>query len=229
MAELPPLAVDIDGTLTRPDKSIDPRVLDPLREWADRAPVVVATGKAFPYPVGLCEFGGIPTNVIAENGGIVYVEADGEVVYDGDPEGANAVAEAYRAAGHELGWPPGDMVNRWRETEVAVAREQPLGPLERIASNRGMDVVDTGYAYHVKSPAVNKATGIRTAAERLGVAPEAFAMIGDSANDAEAFEVVGTAYAVANADETARAAADVVTEASFADGTLAAIDAIRDA
>ena len=66
---VPPLAVDIDGTLTRPDTSIDPRVINPLRDWDD--PVVVATGKAFPYPVALCAFLGVPANVVAENGGVV--------------------------------------------------------------------------------------------------------------------------------------------------------------
>jgi len=222
---VPPLAVDIDGTLTRPDKSIDPRVLDALRGWA--APVVIATGKSFPYPVGLCEFVGIPSNIIAENGGCVHVEAADEVVYNGDPEGARAVAEAYREAGHDLGWGGVDMVNRWRETELAVSREQPLAPLERVAGEHGMEVVDTGYAYHVKSPDVDKATGLVSAAALLDREPEAFVAVGDSENDAAVFEAVGRSYAVANADGHAIAAADEVTDAGFADGFLEALDRIR--
>jgi len=71
MAEDPPLAVDIDGTLTREDRSVDSRVLDVLREWD--APVVVATGKALPYPVALCQFVGVEECVVAENGGVAYV------------------------------------------------------------------------------------------------------------------------------------------------------------
>ena len=222
----PPLAVDIDGTLTRPDKSVDPRVFDPLRAWD--APVVVATGKSFPYPVGLCEFLGVPLNVVAENGGVTYVADAEEVVYDGDREGAEAVAAEYRDAGYDLGWGAVDMVNRWRETELAVSRDQPLEPLERIADEHGLTVVDTGYAYHVKSTAVDKGTGLETAARLLDREPGEFVAVGDSENDAEVFGVAGASYAVANADESATAAADVVTEASFADGFLEALDRIRE-
>jgi len=225
---VPPLAVDIDGTLTRPDKSIDPRVFDPLREWA--APVVVATGKSFPYPVGLCEFLGVDPNVVAENGGVVYVEAADEVVYDGDRavlEAVEAVAAAYRAEGYDLGWGAVDAVNRWRETELAVARDRPLAPLERIAAEHGLEVVDTGYAYHVKAPDKDKGEGLKTAARLLDREAEAFVAVGDSANDAEVFGVAGRSFAVANADEAATAAADEVTDGAFADGFLEALSAVE--
>jgi phosphoglycolate phosphatase (TIGR01487 family) len=220
-----PLAVDVDGTLTRPDGSIDPRVFDALRGW--EAPVVVATGKSFPYPVGLCEFVGIPINVVAENGGAVYVESADEVVYNGDPEGAAAVKSAYLEAGYELGWGDVDQINRWRETELAVARDRPLEPLRRIADEHGMTIVDTGYAYHVKAPDIDKGRGLVTAAGALGVEPSAFVAVGDSENDAELFDRVGRAIAVDNADETAKAAADEVTDAAFADGFLEALSRLR--
>lgn len=223
----PPLAVDIDGTLTRPDKSLDPRSLDPLREWAAEAPVVVATGKAFPYPVALCEFVGIPISVIAENGGIVCVEAADALVYEGNREGAQAVADAYVEAGYAIGWGAVDLVNRWRETEVAVSRDAPLAPLADLAAEHGLEVVDTGYAYHVKTPDMDKATGLETAADRLGYAPDEFVAIGDSENDAELFERVAQSFAVQNADEAAKATADAVTDASYADGFLEAIDRLR--
>ncbi len=222
---VPPLAVDVDGTLTRPDDSIDPRVFDPIRGW--EAPVVIATGKSFPYPVGLCEFIGVPINVVTENGGAVFVESADEVVYNGDPEGAKAVGAAYLEAGYAFGWGGVDPVNRWRETELAIARDQPLDPLVSIADDHGMVVVDTGYAYHVKAPNVDKGRGLETAAGALGRDPEAFVAIGDSENDAELFERVGRSFAVENADETAVAAADVVTNAGFADGFLEALDRVR--
>jgi phosphoglycolate phosphatase (TIGR01487 family) len=222
---VPPLVADIDGTLTRPDKSIDLRVLDPIRTW--EAPVVIATGKAFPYPVALCEFLGIEIAVIAENGGVVFLEAADEVAYNGDPEGAAAVAAEYREAGHELGWGAVDPVNRWRETEVAVSRDQPLEPLVEIAERHGLAVVDTGYAYHVKSPAVDKGRGLEAVAGLLGHEPSEFAAVGDSENDAELFERAGRSFAVANADGAARAAADTVTDGSFADGFLEALERLH--
>ena len=218
-----PLVVDIDGTITDRNRAVDPRVFSVLREWP--APVVIATGKAFPYPVGLCEFIGLPTRVIAENGGVVCI---GEhVAIEGDREGARAVLDAYVERGHNPGWDEADLANRWRETEAIVRRESPLEPLEELADERGLEVVDTGFAYHVKSPDVDKGGGLVVAAEELGWASNEFVAIGDSVNDVDTFAVAGDSYAVSNADERARAAADVVTDGAYAEGFLEAIETIE--
>jgi len=226
-ASPPPLAVDIDGTLTDEERRLDHRALPLLREWADAALVVVATGKALPYPVALCEFVGVPTTVVAENGGAAYVARTGELRYTGDPEAADAVAEAYAAEGHSLGWDGVDFANRWRETELAVSRDQPLEPLREAAEKHGLEVVDTGFAYHVKSPDVDKGKGLAAVADSLGAGVESFAAVGDSANDVAMFERADASYAVANADEAARAAADHVTDGSYGDGFIEAVERIR--
>lgn len=222
MDEVPPLAVDVDGTLTGPDRAVDPRTFPVLREWA--APVVIATGKAMPFPVALCEFVGIEPCVVAENGGVVFVGQTDELAFAGDPEAATAVAEAYREAGHDLGWEPADLPNRWRETEVAVSLDSPEAPLRELAAAHGLVVVDTGFAYHVKAPDVDKGTGLRAVADELGLEPAHFLVVGDSENDAPAFELAGESVAVANADDTAEAAADRQTDAAYADGFLEAVE-----
>ncbi|HET7325126.1 MAG TPA: phosphoglycolate phosphatase [Halococcus sp.] len=226
-ADMPPLVVDIDGTLTDRNRVVDSRVFDALRKWP--APVVVATGKALPYPVALCEFLGLPTIVIAENGGVVCLatETVEEFVVAGDREGAANVVETYRETGYELGWGSLDLINRWRETEVAVSRDSPLESLEEIAADHGLCVVDTGFAYHVKSPDVDKGGGLEIVADRLGYTPEEFVAVGDSENDASTFRVVGDSFAVANADETAKRDANHVTDATYADGFLEALRRIQ--
>ncbi|WP_254761477.1 HAD-IIB family hydrolase [Natrinema marinum] len=224
MAADPPLVLDVDGTLTRPEGwGIDPRVFDPLREWD--APVVIATGKAFPYPVALCHFVGIPELVVAENGGVVYTGDD--VFFTADREAAQAVVEEYRAAGYDLGWGEEDTVNRWRETEIAVNLEQPLEPLREIAADHGLEVIDTGYAYHVKDATPNKGDGVERIAEHVGVDLADCVAVGDSVNDAPTFAVVGRSFAVGNADEAATAAADEVLEERHADGMLAVVERVR--
>ncbi|WP_224449829.1 phosphoglycolate phosphatase [Haloprofundus salilacus] len=219
----PPLALDIDGTLTRSDGSVDPRLFDVLRDWD--APVVLATGKSFPYPVALCHFVGIPETVVAENGGVVY--AADEVTFTSDRESAAAVSDEFVARGGDLGWGRADTANRWRETEIAVNIDADEALLRAVADEYGMEVVDTGYAYHVKSPGVSKAKGLKAVCETLSLDPTTFVAVGDSENDVSTFELVDESYAVANADDRARAAAGTVIEESYSDGTLSVLKSLR--
>ncbi|KTG10461.1 phosphoglycolate phosphatase [Haloprofundus marisrubri] len=218
-----PLALDIDGTLTRSNGTVDPRIFDVLRDWG--APVVLATGKSFPYPVALCHFVGIPETVVAENGGVVY--AADEVTVTGDRARAQAVAEEFVARGGDLGWGDADTTNRWRETEIAVHIESDEALLRAVADEFGMEVVDTGYAYHVKAPGVTKGKGLKAVCETLSLDPETFVAIGDSENDVSTFELVDESYAVANADDRARAAAATVLDESYSDGTLSVLESLR--
>ena len=225
MTDRPPIVLDIDGTLTRPSgHGIDPRTFDPIHEWP--APVVLATGKAFPYPIALCDFLDVDHLVVAENGGVAVAHDDVHVHDAGDR--IDAVAAAIRDAGHDLGWGDADLVNRWRETELAVRRTVPADPLREVAAAHDLAFVDTGYAYHLKPRDVSKGATLERIAAALDCEPSAFVAVGDSENDVSTFERAGRSYAVANADDAARAAADVVLDDAHADGTLAAFDAIRD-
>ncbi|OTE98465.1 HAD-IIB family hydrolase [Halorubrum sp. SD612] len=223
---VPPLALDIDGTLTTPDHRIDPRVFELLPDWG--APIAFATGKAFPYPVALAHFLGREETVIAENGGVAYV--GGETTLVGDPDAAWAVVEAFRERGGEIGWGEGDTVNRWRETEVALSTDADEALLREVAAAAGGDVevVDTGYAYHVKSTGVSKGRALGVVADALGIAADDFVAVGDSENDVSTFGVAGESYAVANADDAAREAADKVVDEGFMDGTVSVLDELRE-
>ncbi|MDZ7687661.1 MAG: phosphoglycolate phosphatase [Halobacteriales archaeon] len=214
------LAVDIDGTLTRGDGSgaLDPCVFEPLRQAET---VVVCTGKVLPNATALCTYVGVEANAVAETGGIVY--ADNEMRVLGDAEGLTEFVEEYAPDG-DLGWQGTDLVNRWRETEVAVPLERDRDEIDEVAERHGLEVLDTGYAYHVKSPDVDKGQGLVAVAETLGLEPSEFVAVGDSENDVHTFEVAGTSYAVGNADDAAREAADHVTETSYARGFVEAVE-----
>lgn len=217
---VPPLALDIDGTLTTPTGRIDPRAFTVLPEW--EAPVVFATGKSFPYPVALAHFLGRPEYVIAENGGVSHIA--GETQIHGDPTAAWAVVEQFEERGGEIGWGAGNTVNRWRETEVALSMDADETLLrECAAAADGIEVVDTGYAYHVKSVRVSKGRALRRVADTLDIDPSSFVAIGDSENDVTTFDVAGESYAVANADDAARAAADHTCSDGYMDGTASVL------
>ena len=218
-ADLPPLALDIDGTLTTPEHTIDPRVFRVLPEWP--APVVLATGKSFPYPVALCHFVGIPERVIAENGGVVCV--DEQVRIEGDAARVAAAAEAFRERGGELGWGDADTTNRWRETEVAARVTADEALLREVAEEFDLTFLDTQYAYHITDSDVSKGAGLREAASILDLEPSSFVAVGDSMNDASTFAVAGESYALANADRVATEAADVVVDAGYMDGTMSVL------
>jgi len=195
-----------------------------LANWD--APVVLATGKSFPYPVALCQFIGIPERVIAENGGVAL--ADEHVEYAGDPEQVEAAVEEFRARGGDLGWGDADTVNRWRETEVATSRTADESLLRAVAAEFDLEFVDTQYAYHLKSRGVSKGGALKIVADQLGYTPAEFVAVGDSANDISLFETVGESYAVGNAVDDAKAAASTVLSESYADGTLAALRDVSD-
>jgi hypothetical protein len=219
----PPLALDIDGTLTDAEGVVDPRAIGAVRDWP--APVVFATGKSFPYPVALAHFCKVPETVVAENGGVVLV--DGETRILADPDRPREAYRTFVDRGGEPGYALDGTVNRWRETEVALSLETADGDLlRRVAAEFDLAVYDTGYAYHVKSPAVDKGDGLRAVAASLGYDPAAFVAVGDSENDTPTFEAAGRSFAVANADAAAREAADVVLETAYFDGTLAALDRV---
>ena len=219
---VPPLALDIDGTLTTPDHRLDPRVFDVLADWD--APIVIATGKSFPYPIALCHFVGIPERVIAENGGVVCV--DDELSFQGDRERAEAAMSAFRERGGDLGWGATDTTNRWRETELAASVDADRDLLARVAGEFDLEVVDTGYALHLKTPGVEKGRGLEAAGEILGMSPAEFVAVGDSENDVSLFQTAGRSYAVANADDRAKAAADRVVDAAYFDGTLSVLTSL---
>ena len=220
----PPLVLDIDGTLTRVDArrtppAIDPRLFELLWEW--NAPVILATGKSFPYPVALAQFLGRDLLAVAETGGIAL--ADGDLRRFVEPGTIDAIKATLRDRGLFVtdGF---DDINYWRETELALPRTLPKDELEGIATTHGMSVLDSGYAYHVKHPDVSKGAAVAWIADRLELGLDAMVAIGDSRNDVTTFERVGHSYALANADADARAAADVTVETGHADG---AVDVLR--
>lgn len=216
----PPLVLDIDGTLTRADErrrppAIDPALMTPLRDWD--APLVIATGKSFPFPVALSQFMGREPLVVAETGGIAL--ARGSIKRFVAPTCIEAVTEELRVNGY-LDGTTFDDINYWRETELAVPRNAPLDTVRSIADAHGLTVLDSGYAYHLKDPSVSKGRALEWVAETLEIPLSSFIAVGDSANDVSMFERVGKSFALANADQDAKAAAKVVTSEGHASGTL---------
>ena len=219
----PPLAIDIDGTMSREDRSIEGRIFDALRDWDGT--IVVATGKAVPYPIALCEYIGIDILVVAENGGVIVHNNDLIPTYDLSP--LHDFDKAFRGDGHDYGWPGSDLVNRWRQTEIAASHSVSLDLLKKYASQFDLSVVDSNYAYHIGPSDVDKGVGLRVISKRLGLNPTDFISIGDSENDIPLFLVTGNSYAVSNAPLSVQAVANNVTTLPSASGLLEVLSSLK--
>jgi hydroxymethylpyrimidine pyrophosphatase-like HAD family hydrolase len=83
-------------------------------------------------------------------------------------------------------------------------------------------VFETHVSIDVVPKALTKAEAMRWAAEDSGLALSDLAFMGDTRGDVPAMEAVGLAFAPENAQDVAKAAADVVTDGPVLEGVLEA-------
>ncbi len=211
------LVLDIDGTITHRDRKIDCRAIESIRRI--RIPVILATGNTVCFATTTARLIGISGMVIAENGGVVKVGYDDEEHFIGD------VAPCIRA--FELlkkHFNLERLDNSYRRTEIAVKRNFDLDKAREILPGTDVNLVDSGFAVHIKSREVNKGVGLKKLAELLDWSTEDIAVIGDSENDIEMFEVAGLGIAVGNADAKLKEVADFVTKKEYGAGVVEAME-----
>ncbi len=210
---------DLDGTITGRDRAVHLKSVRCLRALQRRGiPVGIATGNTLYYTRAAATLLGLEGPLIAENGGVVEANGRREVLADEDR--IDLVRRAYRVLREELNVrrtePPG-----LRRTEVAIHRDVPVERVREVLREHGLEeveVVDTGFAYHLKLRDVDKGRGLRRACELMGVDPEDVVALGDGDNDAPMLRAAGLGVAPANASRRAREAADVVLDAEDGEG-----------
>jgi hypothetical protein len=207
------LAVDIDGTLTDGNRVLCPSAVEAVRNL--KMPVILVTGNTHCFTRAVSVLLGTPRIFIAENGGVVsHSESDMEIL--GDPV---VCQKAYQELSRAY---PLEVYNsyRYRFTDLALKRNFDVDAASRFAEERGLnvDITDTVFAVHIKDKKVNKGTGLRRIAERMGLDPKEFAAIGDSGSDLPMFEIAGFRASVANATPELMAASDYVARAKYGDG-----------
>ncbi|HOV51564.1 MAG TPA: HAD hydrolase family protein, partial [Methanothrix sp.] len=77
---------------------------------------------------------------------------------------------------------------------------------------------------HIKDRRVDKGTGLRRVAERMGIDLRDFAAIGDSYSDLAIFELAGFRAAVGNACQELKDMSDFVAQARYGEGFAEIID-----
>jgi phosphoglycolate phosphatase (TIGR01487 family) len=207
------LAVDIDGTLSDQNRVLCPSAVEAVRKL--QAPVVLTTGNTHCFTRTVSILLGTPRIFIAENGGVVsYSEEEMEILAD-----LEICEEAFLELGRIFPLKRYHS-SRYRFTDIAMQRNFDIDAATRYVLERGLpvDIIDTTFAVHIKDKRVDKGTGLRHIAERMGVGLDEFAAIGDSGSDLPMFELAGFRASVANAGPQLKAASDYVAKEKYGQG-----------
>lgn len=210
------IAVDIDGTLTNRKRALNCKAVEALRKV--KVPVILATGNISCFARAAAKLIGVSDIVICENGGVVRFEYDGEDIILGDKVKCIRALEVLEKHFYvEL------LDFEYRKSEICLRRNFDIEKARKLVDGMGVKLVDSGFAYHIIDANVNKGKALVYVAEKLNLDPEKFAVIGDSENDVDMFNVAGFGVAVANADERLKEVADLVTPSPNGDGVVEAL------
>ncbi len=215
------VVVDVDGTITYEDRSLDCRAVEALRSL--EVPVVIATGNILCFARATSKLVGTGGIVIAENGGIVECG-----VVDYDMAHVKECEEAFEFLSRHFALERLDAENR--KTEIGLRRNFDVEKARQMLMKEfpELDIVDTGFAVHIKSKKVNKGTGLKRIAELMGLDAKDFVAIGDSPNDIEMLEASGFGVAVGNAHPKLKKVAALVTEREHGAGVAEAVRYLKE-
>ncbi len=217
--EFKALVVDVDGTITFADRSLDCRAVEALRSL--HIPVVIATGNVLCFARATSKLVGTGGIVIAENGGVVECE-----VVEADTSHLKECEDAFEFLKKYFALERLDP--EYRKTEIGLRRgfdvERARDLLKRFP---GVEIQDTGFAVHIKSKTINKGTGLKRVAELMSLDAKDFVAIGDSPNDIEMLLASGFGVAVGNAHPELKMVAALVTEGVHGAGVAEAVRELR--
>jgi len=216
--EFKAIVVDIDGTITYSDRSIDCRAVEALR--GVKVPVVLATGNVLCFARAASTLAGTGGIIIAENGGVVECG-----IVESDTSHMKMCEEAFDLLNRHFPLERLDMETRI--TEIGLRRNFDVKKAKEILIDfPELDIVDTGFAVHIKSKSINKGTGLKRLAELMGISARDFVAIGDSLNDIEMLKASGLGVAVGNAHPDVKKTANIVTRGEHGAGVAEVIQYI---
>jgi HAD superfamily hydrolase (TIGR01484 family) len=213
------LASDYDGTLAQDGTVDEPtqQAVGRLREFGKK--VILVTGRELPDLRKSFDRFQLFDAVVAENGALLYLPSTGEERLIGaapPPEFVSAL-KAKHVAPLSIGR---GIVATWTPNESVVLQTiRELGLDWQVIFNKG--------AVMCLGPGINKASGLEVALAAFDLSAFNAVGVGDAENDLAFMGTCGCAVAVANALDTAKSKADIVTHAARGAGVCELIDRWR--
>ena len=213
------LAVDIDGTLTDGNRVLCPAAVEALRKL--NVPVILSTGNTHCFTRTVSVLLGTPRIFIAENGGVIsHSEDEMEILAD-----QQICLDAFQKLSAVF---PLQRYNssRYRFTDISLQRNFDIEAVRQYVKELGLpvDIIDTTFAVHIKDKRIDKGTGLRRVAERMGINLNECAAVGDSNSDVPMFELAGFRAAVGNASPELKEISDHVARTKYGNGFAEIID-----
>jgi HAD superfamily hydrolase (TIGR01484 family) len=212
------LCCDYDGTLATHGKVLPDTIKSLERLIASGRRLLMVTGRELDDLQRVCDRLDLFEYVVAENGALLYhPETRAEKTLGARPP------EEFVTTLRERGVDPVStgrvIVATWEPYETVVLQTiRDLGLELQVIFNKG--------AVMVLPAGVNKATGLASALELLGLSPHNAVGIGDAENDHALLRSCECSAAVANALPKLKDAADIVTQADHGAGVTELIDAL---
>ena len=233
--------LDIDGTLTEPGSNVPPEsALKAIRSAQERGhKVLLCSGRNYAMLSPLLKYGF--DGVVASAGG--YVTVGDEVIYDHPmtPEQAHTALEALHSEGvfctvetldatygdedlgsflaDNAGTKGNSEIERWRK---ALAESLNILPMSQFDGTKPVYKVVIMCMKDLNGELIgrdfDKGRGILRVCEHLGIPVEDTYGFGDSMNDLEMIETVGTSVCMANGSQKLMEMSDIVCPAVTEDG-----------
>lgn len=231
---------DIDGCLSEPYRPFDWDGFRLLRQWGERAEtdpryprLGICSGRSYAYVEATAQALGLRAPALFESGGGRFDLSEARITWNPalTPE-TEAALDRCRAfllatvvpASETVSFDYGKRSQAGIVSPVVGECEAFLDAVEAFvaAEAPGLVPYHTPYSVDVVPEALTKVQALRWLAEADGIDLGEVAFIGDTNGDAAAIAAAGLGFAPANGSETARQAADVVTEAGVLGGVVEA-------
>ena len=213
-------AFDYDGTLAE-NGTVDEATMAALRRLkAAGRKILLVTGRELPdLRRVFSQFEELDV-IVAENGALLYLPSTGEERPLAAPPPVEFIAALRRREVTPLSVGR-SIVATWQPNETKVLEAiQELGLEWQIIFNKG--------AVMCLPPGVNKASGLAAALELLELSALNVVAVGDAENDHAFLTACGCSVAVANAIESIKAEADIVTSGARGKGIVELIERFLD-